>query len=55
MNDFNIVSGNSFERNMKRMFHRHLEGFIAIRKQHELIENKSYQTHLISSIDMVSP
>ena len=37
------------------MFHEHLEEFIAIRKQHKLIENKSYQTNLISSIDMASP
>ena len=55
MNDFDIVSRNNFERNMKRMFHEHLEEFIAIRKQHKLIENKSYQTNLISSIDMASP
>lgn len=34
VNDFDIVSGNNFERNMKRMFHKHLEEFIASRKQH---------------------
>ena len=55
MNDFDIVSGNNFERNRKRMFHKHLEEFIASRKQPELIENKSYQTYLISSMDMAPP
>ena len=37
------------------MFHKHLEEFIASRKQPELIENKSYQTYLISSMDMAPP
>lgn len=50
MNEFNIASGNNFERSMEKNVSKHLEEFITIMKQHGFTEDKTYQTNLISSI-----